>query len=302
MLTKTIFRAPVAAVLSGWVILIGAVSVFATIPDGNGVIHGCYDRSGGTLRVIDNSVTNCKSSETALSWNVTGPQGPAGLAGATGPTGAIGPAGATGPAGSQGPKGDTGPTGATGPSGVQGPAGTDGKSLRAVALSSSDTRCGGLGGFEVFQRDPVTSVDTSEGVICNGATGAAGPAGGLGATGAQGATGPAGATGPQGPAGPAGPQGPTGINTARVLQQGFTIGLGSQGTEVDVMCGAGEMVTGGGFNYHLTTGGPLTQMLNRPIGPINGIWSWDVLLQYPNNTSGGGTGYAICVPGTETNS
>ena len=52
-----------------------------------------------------------------------------------------------------------------------------------MALLPSDSRCGGQGGFEVFQHDPLTPVDASEGVICNGAIGAAG------------------ATGPRGPAG-----------------------------------------------------------------------------------------------------
>src|SRR5258708_4550036 len=207
MFTKTIFRAPVAAVISGWVILISAVAVYATIPDANDAIHGCYDHSGGNLRVIDNSVTNCKANETALNWNATGPQGPAGPAGASGTAGPTGPAGATGPAGPQGLTGGTGPTGATGP---QGPAGADRKGLRAVALSSTDTRCGGLGGFEVFQHDPVTNVDTSRGVMCKGAPGAAGGTGPTGPTGPAGPAGTAGATGAQGPAGPTGPSGPAG--------------------------------------------------------------------------------------------
>jgi hypothetical protein len=37
---------------------------YAQIPDPGAVIHGCYARSGGTLRVIDNSVAICKSTET----------------------------------------------------------------------------------------------------------------------------------------------------------------------------------------------------------------------------------------------
>jgi hypothetical protein len=56
----------------------------------------------------------------------TGPQGPAGPAGATGPqgpAGATGPQGPAGPAGATGPQGPAGPKGATGP---QGPAGATG--------------------------------------------------------------------------------------------------------------------------------------------------------------------------------
>jgi hypothetical protein len=72
---------------------------YATIPDSNGVIHACYNKSTGTLRVIDSSVTNCPSNDTALNWNVQGPQGPQGPAGPQGATGPQGPAGPTGPSG-----------------------------------------------------------------------------------------------------------------------------------------------------------------------------------------------------------
>ena len=56
-----------AKVRRGWVIVLGGVGTlavasgiaYATIPNA-GVIHACYSRSGGTLRVIDRSVTNCK--------------------------------------------------------------------------------------------------------------------------------------------------------------------------------------------------------------------------------------------------
>ena len=80
-----------AAVLACGVLAAGVV--LATIPDASGVIHGCYTKSGGAVRIIDNSVTNCKASETAISWSVTGPAGPTG---ATGPAGPAGPAGAPG--------------------------------------------------------------------------------------------------------------------------------------------------------------------------------------------------------------
>jgi hypothetical protein len=52
------------------------------------VIHGCYSKSGGTLRVIDRSVTNCKATvEPALDWNRQGPAGPAGPKGDAGAPG-----------------------------------------------------------------------------------------------------------------------------------------------------------------------------------------------------------------------
>src|SRR5687767_15627841 len=71
----------------------------ATIPDDGGVIHACYAKSGGTVRVIDSGVTGCSGKETALNWNVKGAKGdmgPAGPAGADGKTGPEGPAGPEG--------------------------------------------------------------------------------------------------------------------------------------------------------------------------------------------------------------
>ncbi len=59
----------------------------ATIPDSGGVIHACYKKSGGALRVIDDSVTNCAGSETSLNWNVAGQQGPQGPQGQPGVSG-----------------------------------------------------------------------------------------------------------------------------------------------------------------------------------------------------------------------
>lgn len=97
-------------------IAVGGGVAWATIPNG-GVINACYAKSGGSLRVIDASVTNCKSGETALSWSEQGQPGPQGPAGPTGPAGPAGPAG---------PQGDTGATGATGPQGPVGPAGPAG--------------------------------------------------------------------------------------------------------------------------------------------------------------------------------
>lgn len=147
---------PVLVVI-GALIAVGVA--FATIPDSGGVIHACYSDSNGSLRVVDG--TDCKSHETALSWNTqgtpgpTGPQGPAGPAGATGPAGPAGPAGPTGPkgdtgdtgptgpAGPTGPKGDTGDTGATGPAGPAGPTGPAGPStpLWASTVNFSGGSC-----------------------------------------------------------------------------------------------------------------------------------------------------------------
>jgi hypothetical protein len=86
------------AVVAG-LVLAGGVA-YASIPDAAGVIHGCYQKVNGQLRVIDTSRGGtCSPSENALSWNQTGPTG---AQGPTGPTGAKGATGATGPTGAAG--------------------------------------------------------------------------------------------------------------------------------------------------------------------------------------------------------
>jgi hypothetical protein len=73
------------------------------------IIEACM-KSNGEIRIVD-AAGNCKSNETALSWNVIGPVGPQGPQGDPGPQGPEGPTGPTGP---QGPPGPTGPQGAPG--------------------------------------------------------------------------------------------------------------------------------------------------------------------------------------------
>ena len=75
-----------ALVISGAAVVIlagGATAAYASIPDGNGVIHGCYLKSNGNLKVIDSATQTCKSDEKALNWNQTGPAEPS----TAGPTG-----------------------------------------------------------------------------------------------------------------------------------------------------------------------------------------------------------------------
>ena len=93
----------IAAAAGAIALVVAAGAAYATIPDANGVIHGCMKKSGGALRVIDSGVTQCSKDETALSWNRTGPQGPQGLQGAPG---------------AQGVQGDPGPQGAPGAASV----------------------------------------------------------------------------------------------------------------------------------------------------------------------------------------
>ena len=96
----------VVAVVAAALLVVAGVA-YATIPDSGGVIHGCYSKSGGSLRVIDASVTNCSKSETALDGTFRAsrvrrahrdrrPAGPAGTARSCRPQGPAGPPGPSG--------------------------------------------------------------------------------------------------------------------------------------------------------------------------------------------------------------
>jgi hypothetical protein len=91
----------------------------------NGVIRACCDSLGHT-RILLRETQNCRTGETLVTWNVIGPQGQTGQAGATGLTGAQGPAGETGAQGPTGPIGLQGPAGPQGPTGQQGLTGQQG--------------------------------------------------------------------------------------------------------------------------------------------------------------------------------
>ena len=117
-----LFRpSPATAAASIVLVLAVAAVASASIPNGS-VVHACYKKSGGGLRIIDASkrgaAGKCRKGERTLNWNqpgrtgVTGSNGAAGLAipGLTGAAGAA-TAGSTGATGAA----TTGPTGATGP-------------------------------------------------------------------------------------------------------------------------------------------------------------------------------------------
>ena len=95
------------AALVATVAVIAATAAYAAIPDAGGIVHGCYDKASGQLRVTDtdtNTPKGCSSKEAALNWNQQGPQGLQGIPGQQGAKGDKGDPGA------QGPKGDPGPT------------------------------------------------------------------------------------------------------------------------------------------------------------------------------------------------
>jgi hypothetical protein len=75
------------------VLAIGGIA-YASIPDSKGVIHGCYQKVNGQLRVIDTDAGGkCLASELPVNWSQSGPTGATGATGATGPTGQQGPPG-----------------------------------------------------------------------------------------------------------------------------------------------------------------------------------------------------------------
>jgi hypothetical protein len=122
--------------LRGWPLAVAAVAAFglaggiayAAIPDAGGVIHGCRNTGSGILRAVEGA-TDCSPAESALQWNVQGPQGDRGE---QGPAGPAGPPGATGAQGRSGPPGEPGPAGPAGPVGPPGPGGADGYSMVLV--------------------------------------------------------------------------------------------------------------------------------------------------------------------------
>ncbi len=93
MKAKTILMLAAFGLLA---ILSGPVTVSAQTSATN-TIYACI-RKDGTLRVVAQT-GDCKTDETSLSWNMTGPVGPQGLPGGQGPQGAQGPAGPQGPPG-----------------------------------------------------------------------------------------------------------------------------------------------------------------------------------------------------------
>jgi hypothetical protein len=155
-----------AAAAVAFVIMGGGIAL-ASIPGGDGVIHGCYQKSNGQLRVVDVADDGCLNSELALQWNQTGLQG---VQGPLGPQGVQGPRGEIGSQGPQGLQGGPGPQGTQGP---QGPVGVSGYQIvvsppaRANAITVAYAECPGGkkvlgGGFNKVGNDDqiLTSLPT----------------------------------------------------------------------------------------------------------------------------------------------
>jgi cysteine-rich repeat protein len=56
-------------VIAFYCLAFASYSAKAAIPDQNGTFWGCVKKTTGALRIIDNSVKNCKSGETKINWN-----------------------------------------------------------------------------------------------------------------------------------------------------------------------------------------------------------------------------------------
>ncbi len=77
-------RSKLTLALTGALAALALASIgWAAIPDAGGVIHGCYNKGDGHLRVYDDSASSpklCTSKEAPLDWNQQGPKGEPGFA------------------------------------------------------------------------------------------------------------------------------------------------------------------------------------------------------------------------------
>lgn len=92
-------RSPSPALAVSLLALVVALggAAWAAIPGPEGIIHGCYNKRTGALRVIDTAAHGkCKRGESELNWMEVGPPGPRGGGGQRGPRGEKGPPGTSG--------------------------------------------------------------------------------------------------------------------------------------------------------------------------------------------------------------
>jgi hypothetical protein len=72
--------ASAGAALAAAVLVLSAVVALGSIPDNTGTIYGCYSKTTGMVRVIDQDAgATCRRSEKELNWNEQGPPGPSQL-------------------------------------------------------------------------------------------------------------------------------------------------------------------------------------------------------------------------------
>jgi hypothetical protein len=76
----------------------GAYAAVSSSPGSGSVIHGCYKKKGGSLRLVA-ADKRCSRGERAIAFNQQGPAGSRGIQGVTGSPGASGAKGEQGPQG-----------------------------------------------------------------------------------------------------------------------------------------------------------------------------------------------------------
>ena len=93
-----------AVVIAVSLLFVGAVPYILLGHGGDATkIHSCVAKDG-TIRIVS-PTTTCKSAETALDWNIVGPEGPQGVPGVNGTNGTNGADGADGMDGAPGARG-----------------------------------------------------------------------------------------------------------------------------------------------------------------------------------------------------
>ncbi len=158
--------------LAAFAVLAAAASVQAHAVT---VIHACANKQTGAVRIVA-TAANCKVTETAVSWNQTGPTGP------QGPQGGAGPQGPKGTQGAQGVQGSQGPAGPQGPQGPQGPAGSTTVPANLTKLSNNLSTTGVAAlGAEYFHSDGCANLNVGDIVLS--VNGYGGPTGALPADG-----------------------------------------------------------------------------------------------------------------------
>lgn len=101
------------------VVLFGALLSAASAEDPDVTYTGCLTDGGSIIKVAigEEPRQQCQGNQIEMSWNMSGPEGPAGPEGPVGPQGEPGPEGAQGeqgPPGEQGEQGEPGPPGEVG--------------------------------------------------------------------------------------------------------------------------------------------------------------------------------------------
>lgn len=129
------------------------------------VVYACASPIG-QLRQVDCPAA-CRPNETAVEWNIVGPEGEAGPPGPIGPQGEVGSPGPQGPAG---PQGEVGPQGPAGPAGSAGPQGEAGASTWGLNGADTYYTTGNVG---IGTVTPAAGLEVeNRSVLFEGATGA----------------------------------------------------------------------------------------------------------------------------------